>query len=140
MALVRTNFGGCSTVGRRGAAHMNRIGRARVVWPSSARQCRSLAQYRRCVLRRSQREIAKNGGLWQAQISALERGEVPEPRQWSRYLSAYRLSEREFLRLARVKSARRHKRQDVVAAVTQGAWTEDYRPWERMIDAEFETV
>src|ERR1035437_2361300 len=72
--------------------------------PRTVADCNTLAQFRYFVLRASQDEIATRGNLVQQQISSVERGKLPRPKSWPRYLRAYGteagpLGEADFLRL-----------------------------------------
>jgi len=68
------------------------------------RECISLAEYRECVLRLTQNEVALTGKTSQEWISQIEQGHLPRPKQWAYLLKAYGLDrvpdgERHFVRL-----------------------------------------
>jgi hypothetical protein len=67
-------------------------------------ECVSLAEYRECVLRLTQAEVAVTGKTSQGWISQIEQGHLPRPKQWAYLLKAYGLDripdgERHFVRL-----------------------------------------
>lgn len=57
--------------------------------------------HRREVLRERQRDVARRVGCSQATISRIERGELPEPWERSKYAKGYKLALEDFERLVR---------------------------------------
>ena len=81
-------------------------------------ECVSLAEYRECILRITQVDIARAARTSQGWVSQIELGHLPRPKQWGALLKAYCLDrlpdgERHFVRLVEGARLMRVLRQPV---------------------------
>jgi hypothetical protein len=81
-------------------------------------ECLSLAEYRECILRITQVDVARAARTSQGWVSQIELGHLPRPKQWGALLKAYGLDrlpdgERHFVRLVEGARLMRALRQPV---------------------------
>jgi DNA-binding XRE family transcriptional regulator len=80
--------------------------------PQKVADCTNLREYRDYVQGKTQAEIAESVGCTSAWISQIELGTLPKKRHWGPLLKAYKLTQKDFIRLVQGGVSSRKKNEN----------------------------